>query len=104
MLRHHRAGNVGHCLGYLEVHLFLAGLQHFQVITDNNPLIPILNHHRLDEIENPRLQRLKIKLMTYNFTTEWVKGTKNDAPDALSRNLVTDPSPEDSLAELDTLS
>ena len=42
--------------------------------------------------------------MTYNFTTEWVKGTKNDAPDALSRNPVTDPSPDDSLAELDSLS
>ena len=29
----------------LKCHLFLAGLQHFQVITDHNPLIPILNHH-----------------------------------------------------------
>ena len=88
----------------LKFHLFLAGLQHFQAITDHNPLIPILNHHRLDEIENPCLERLKIKLMAYNFTIEWVKGTKNDAPDSLSRNPVTDPSPEDSLAELDTLS
>ena len=35
---------------------------------------------------------------------EWVKGTKNDAPDVLSRNPVTDSSPEDSLAELDILS
>ena len=78
----------------LKCHLFLAGLQHFQVVTDHNPLVPILNHHRLDEIENPRLQRLKIKLMAYNFTTEWVKGTKNGAPDALSRNPVTDPSLE----------
>ena len=42
--------------------------------------------------------------MAYNFMTEWVKGTKNDASDALSRNPVTDPLPEDSLAELDTLS
>jgi len=86
------------------VPLFLAGLKHFQVITDHNPLVPILNQHRLDEIENPQLQRLNIKLMTYNFTTEWVKGTKNDTPDALSRNPVIDPSPEDSLAELDILS
>ena len=46
-------------------------------------------------------QRLKIKLMVYNFTAEWVKGTKNDAPDALLRNPVVDPSPEESLAELD---
>jgi len=83
--------------------LVLAGLQHFQVTTDHNPLIPILNHHHLDEIENPRLQRLKMKLMAYNFTAEWVKGTKNDAPDILSRNPVKDPSPDNSLAELDTL-
>ena len=41
--------------------------------------------------------------MAYNFTAKWVKGTKNDAPDILSRNPVTDPSPDDSLAELDTL-
>ena len=33
--------------------LFLAGLQHFQIITDHNPLISILNTRRLDEIENP---------------------------------------------------
>ena len=37
---------------------FLIGLQHFTVVTDHNPLVPILNSHRLDEIENPRLQRL----------------------------------------------
>jgi len=35
-----------------KCHLFLAGLQHYQVITDHNPLVPILNHHQLDEIEN----------------------------------------------------
>jgi len=50
--------------------LFFSGLQHFQVITDHNPLIPILNHHQLDEIENPWFQRLKIKLMAYNFRTK----------------------------------
>ena len=33
--------------------LFLAGLPHFKVITDHHPLIPILNNHRLDEIETP---------------------------------------------------
>ena len=42
--------------------------------------------------------------MAYNFTAEWVKSTKNDAPDALSTNPVTDPSPDNNLAELNTLS
>ena len=81
--------------------LFLTGLQHFTVLTDHNPLIPILNSHRLDEVENPRLQRLKTRLMAYNFTAEWRKGSQNDAPDALSRNPVSDPQPQDMLAEHD---
>ena len=57
--------------------------------------------HRLDEVENPRLQRLKTRLMAYNFTAEWRKGSQNDAPDALSRNPVSDPQPQDMLAEHD---
>ena len=58
----------------MKCRLFLAGLPHFRVITNHHPLVPILNTHRLDEIENPRLQRIRTKIMTYNFTTEWVKG------------------------------
>jgi len=81
--------------------MFLTGLQHFKVITDHNPLISILNSHRLDEIENPRLQRLRAKLMAYNFTAVWCKGTTNKAPDALSRNPVWEPHPTDALAEYD---
>ena len=68
----------------MKCKLFLAGLPHFTVITDHHPLIPILNSHRLDEIENPRIQRLKARIMAYNFTAEWVKGTLNNAPDSLS--------------------
>ena len=89
------------CWAILKCHIFLAGLQQFQVITDHNPLIPILNNHRLDEIENPRLQRLRTRIMGYNFTAEWLKGCNNSAPDALSRNPTSDPSPHDVLAELD---
>ena len=63
------------------------------MITDHYPLIPILNNHRLDEIENPCLQRLKTKLMGYNFTAEY------NAPDVLSRNPVADPTPQDILGE-----
>ena len=70
---------------------FLMGLQNFQVITDHNPLIPILNNHRLDEIDNPRLQRLKTKLMAFNLTAKWCKGDTNRAPDALSRYPVWKP-------------
>ncbi len=83
----------------IKCRIFLAGLPHFTVRTDHHPLIPILNNHRLDEIENPRLQRLKTKVMGYAFTAEWVKGAQNNAPDALSRSPVSDPKPGELLAE-----
>ena len=40
-------------------------------------------------------------MMAYNFITQWVKGCKNDALDALSRNPVSHPQIEDTLAEND---
>ena len=39
--------------------------------------------------------------MAYNLTAEWVKGSTNNVPDALSHNPVGDPEPTDTLAELD---
>ena len=84
-----------------KCNIFLAGLQQFLMITDHHPLIPILNSHRLDEIENTRLQRLRTKLMRYNFKAEWLKGDHNKGPDALSRYPNSDPSPRDALAESD---
>ena len=37
----------------IKCKIFLAGLPHFMVVTDHHSLVPILNNHRLDEIENP---------------------------------------------------
>ena len=81
--------------------LFLAGLQHFHIVTDHNPLISILNTRRLDEIENPRLQRLKARIMGYHFTAQWTKGCEHHAPDALSRHPSDVPQREDMIAEHD---
>jgi len=39
--------------------------------------------------------------MAYKFTAQWIKGKGNNAPDALSRNPVSDPQWNDSLAEYD---
>jgi len=36
--------------------------------------------------------------MAYNFTGKWQKGSQNDAPDALSHNLVSNPQSQDMLA------
>ena len=81
--------------------IFLSGINHFMVITDHHSLVPILNTHRLDEIETPRLQHLRTCLMNYNFTAMWIKGLKNDAADALSRHPCQSPSQGDELAEYD---
>ena len=93
------------CWAIQKCKLFETGLQHFSIIMDHNPLVPISNSYRLDEIENPRLQRLKTRMMSYNCTATWLKGSKNETPDALSRNPVADPEPMDThmdtLAELD---
>ena len=62
--------------------IFLAGLPHFSVVTDNHPLIPILNNHSLDKIQNPWLQLLKTEIMGYTFTPSWLKGTLNNAAEA----------------------
>jgi len=86
--------------------LFLIGLQHFDVISDHNLLISIHLIDReptatMDEIENPRLQRLKAQIMGYNFTVQWTKGSNHHAPDALSCHPTRDPSNKDTVAETD---
>ena len=82
----------------------MAGLPHFKILTDHNPLLSILNNKRLDEIENPRLQRLRMKIVSYNFTARWVKGSLNAGPDALPRYPTLEGDTADQLAEVDTQS
>ena len=89
------------CWAISKCKLFLSGLQHFIVITDHNLLMPILNNYHLDEIENPHLQRLKTRLMAYNFTAQWLKGANNSAPNALSWHPVCNPQPADNFAVRD---
>lgn len=71
----------------MKCRIFLAGLPSFQVITDHKPLIPIINSKTLDEIDNPRLQRLKMRMGDIGpFTASWVPGSQHKAADALSRS------------------
>ena len=84
-----------------KCHTFLAGLPIFLVVIDHNPLVPILNSHRLDEIENPHLQHLRTRLMAYNFTAKWLKGKENAMADSLSRYPTEHPKGGDDLAGYD---
>ena len=75
--------------------IFLAGLDNFKLLVDHNPLVPILNSKGIDDIDNPRIIRLKEKLIAFKFTTEWRKGNDHCIPDALSRSPVSDPDVDD---------
>ena len=81
--------------------LYLIGLQHFTLMTDHRPLIPILNSYSLDAVENPRLQRLKEKIAPYLYTAVWRAGKLLCIPDALSRAPVSHPTPEDEMGSTD---
>ena len=78
--------------------LFLSGM-HFSVYTDHRPLIPIVNSYTLDQIENPRLQRLVLKLRQYQLPAVWQKGADNMFADALSRHPVANPVPDEEFGE-----
>ena len=75
--------------------IFLQGLQHFKVVIDHRPLVPILNDYTLDAVENPRLQRLKEKTNLYSFIAIWQTGKDHAIPDALSRAPVNEQTPDD---------
>ncbi|KAB0794905.1 hypothetical protein PPYR_11744 [Photinus pyralis] len=70
---------------------FLDGLDHFEIITDSNPLVSILNNRRLDQIQNDRLLKLKTTLLRYNFTARWQAGKRHKIADALSRKPRNEP-------------
>ena len=86
----------------LKCKLFLQGLQCYSLETDHKPLLPILNDYQLQAIETPRIQRLREKLVPYNFKAAWVPGKMNLIADALSRSPVDKPNEEDFHAEFDS--
>ena len=79
--------------------IHLLGLDHFELVVDHKALVTILDKHRLDDVDNTRLQRHKEKTALFSFTTRWTKGKDHCIPDALSRAPVSDPLPEDQEAE-----
>ena len=49
--------------------LDLMGLPTFTLVVDHQALVPILNNHTLDAVENPKIQCLKERLSPYVFHT-----------------------------------
>lgn len=76
---------------------FFEGLPTFDLVTDHKPLVPILNNNALDKLDNPRLLRLRLKMLRYSFVARWVPGKHHVAADALSRAPVDQASVDDEL-------
>lgn len=75
--------------------LYLSSLQHFTLMIDHHPLIPIPNKYTLDTIKNPRLQCIKQKVAPYVSTAVWHAGKQLCIPDDLSCSQTSCPTPED---------
>ena len=69
---------------------YLKGIDTFNIVTDHKPLLGVFAKD-LGAVENPRLQRLRMKISGYNFTLEWKAGKTNLVADALSRYPVFGP-------------
>ena len=67
--------------------LYLIGAQ-FEVITDHQPLVAIMNGRNLDAMQNARIHRLVSKLLGYTFKVSWTPGKTQCIADALSRSPV----------------
>ena len=81
----------GLVFGILRCKFFLqAHPPFFQAFTDHRSLVGIMTKN-LADIENPRLQRLREKLLPYSFSLHYIKGSSNTISDALSRFPVERP-------------
>ena len=59
------------------------------VATDHKPLVKILGDRKLENIDNPRLLKLKEKTLRWQFRIQHVPGKINVGPDTLSRKEIT---------------
>ena len=63
---------------------FVLGYKDLTVVMDHKPLLNILNDRSLADIQNKRLQNLKEKTLSYQFTIAHVPGRQHLGPDAAS--------------------
>ena len=68
---------------------YLHGLENFKVWTDHKPLVGIFQKSICD-LDNPRLMRMREKIMEYTPEVKWVPGKTHYIADALSRSPMFD--------------
>ena len=69
-----------------QTRFFTMGCNDLVVVVDHKPLTKLFGDRRLDEIENPRLFRLKRRTLMWRFEIEYQCGSSNPFADAMSRN------------------
>ena len=69
-----------------QTRYFTMGCNNLIVIVDHKPLTKLFGDRRLDEIDNPRLFRLKRRTLMWKFEIEYQRGTTNPFADAMSRH------------------
>jgi hypothetical protein len=79
--------------GATKCSYYLQGLTKFEVWTDHRPLVGVFRKD-IHALENPRLMRMREKLMHYNMDVKWVEGKTHFIADALSRAPVFAPCTE----------
>ena len=67
---------------------FVLGCRQLYMATDHKPLLGTFGDRNLEQVENPRLRRLKEKTKMFDFKMNYVPGRKHAGPDTLSRNPV----------------
>ena len=63
---------------------FIVGLPEFEILTDHNPLVSLLNVKKIDELPI-RLQRLRLRIAGLPYHVVYVKGKFHHSADCLSR-------------------
>ena len=76
---------LGVAWGLEQTKYFTMGCDNLLVVVDHAPLIKVLGDRRLDEINNPRLFRIKERTLMWRFDIEYQPGKSNTMSDALSR-------------------
>ena len=77
-------GNTSCDMSMEKFHYFLYGNK-FTLETDQKPLVSIYGKHLIDV--SPRIQRLIVCALPYNFHIAYIPGKQISMADALSRNL-----------------
>ena len=77
-----------------QTRFFTMGCDNLLVVVDHKPLVKILGDRGLDEIDSPRLFRLKLRTLMWKFSVEYQPGIHNYFADAVSRHP-TSPSQEE---------